>query len=155
MIAPDDPRAPDVRALLERHLELMRRITPPEDVHALDVDGLADPSVTFFSWREGGEVLAVGALREIDPAHAEIKSMHTVRAARGRGIGRAMAEHLLSVARERGYERVSIETGAMEAFAPARALYASLGFEDCGPFAEYPDSPNSHYMTRAISTSST
>jgi putative acetyltransferase len=149
-IEPDDPRMDDVRALLHRHLSFARDVTPPEDVHALDLDGLLDPSISFFSYREEGRLLAIGALRRLDDEHAEIKSMHTAEAARGRGLGRAMLEHLLALARDRGYRRVSLETGAMDAFAPARSLYASAGFEVAGPFGDYPDSPNSVYMTRAL-----
>jgi putative acetyltransferase len=149
-IAADDPRADDVRALLDRHLTFAREVTPPEDVHALDHDGLLDPAISFFAYREDGKLLAVGALKHLDDEHAEIKSMHTAEEARGRGLGRAMLAHLLELARERGYRRVSLETGAMDAFAPARALYASAGFEPTGPFADYPDSPNSAYMTLAL-----
>ncbi len=144
----DDPRAADVRALLAVHLEFARAPTPPEDAHALDVDGLLDPAVTFFSYRaEDGGLLAVGALKRLDLDHAEIKSMHTAQAARGRGLGRMMLDHLIAVARERGYRRLSLETGSMAAFAPARTLYASAGFEVCQPFADYRMSPNSTYMT--------
>jgi putative acetyltransferase len=146
-ISVDDPGAPDVRMLLSTHLAFARAPTPPEDAHALDVDGLLDPSVTFFSFRRDGVLLAVGALKRLDPDHAEVKSMHTVAAARGRGIGRRMAEHLIAVAREAGYRRLSLETGSMAEFAPARALYASVGFERCDPFGEYRASPNSTYMT--------
>ena len=146
-IAPDDPRADDVRALLERHLEFARRNSPPEDTHALDVDGLVEPGVTFFSFRREGELLGVGALKELDHRHAEVKSMHTVEAARGQGIGRAMVDHLVEVARERGFSRVSLETGSGAVFAPARALYAAAGFEPCEPFAEYGPSATSSYMT--------
>jgi putative acetyltransferase len=146
-IAIDDPGASDVRRLLATHLGEVRAPTPPEDAHALDVDGLLDPSVTFFSLRRDGVLLAVGALKRLDPGHAEVKSMHTVAAARGQGIGRRMAEHLIAVAREAGYRRLSLETGSMVEFAPARALYASVGFEPCGPFGEYRASPNSTYMT--------
>jgi putative acetyltransferase len=146
-IEPDDPRADDVRELLRRHLGFARQVTPPEDVHALDLDGLLDPAISFYSCREDGRLLAIGALKRLDDEHAEIKSMHTAEAARGRGLGRTMLGHLLAVARERGYRRVSLETGAMDAFAPARGLYASAGFEQTGPFGDYPDSPNSVYMT--------
>jgi putative acetyltransferase len=146
----DDPRADDVRALLERHLAHTSAYSPPEDVHALDVEGLLDPSVTFFSFRADGDVLGVAALKHLDGEHAEIKSMHTAQAARGRGIGRALVEHLLAVARERGYRRVSLETGTAPAFAPARALYAKLDFAPCGPFAHYRPSPNSTYMTLSL-----
>jgi putative acetyltransferase len=128
----------------------VRAPTPPEDAHALDLDGLLDPTVTFFSCRADGALLAIGAIKELDPDHAEIKSMHTAQAARGRGLGRVMVEHLIAVARERGYRRLSLETGSMAEFAAARALYARAGFELCPPFGDYPDSPNSTYMTLLI-----
>jgi putative acetyltransferase len=147
MISIDDPRKEDVRAVLERHLAYANLHTPPEDVHALDVDALLDPSVTFFSFRLEGEVLGVAALKQLDDHHGEVKSMHTIEAARGRGIGRAMVDHILALARERGYLRVSLETGSMEAFAPARSLYTFAGFEPCGPFGDYGPSPNSAFMT--------
>jgi putative acetyltransferase len=146
----DDPRGDDVRALLHRHLTFARAVTPPEDVHALDLDGLLDPSISFYGYREDGRLLAIGALKHLDDEHAEVKSMHTAEAARGRGLGRTMLEHLLDVARERGYRRVSLETGAMDAFAPARALYTSAGFVVSGPFGHYTDSPNSVYMTLEV-----
>jgi putative acetyltransferase len=151
VIGVDDPRSPDVRAVLERHLAFARATTRKEDVHALEADDLADPAVTLFSYRDGGgAVLGIAALKRIDDEHAEVKSMHTVEEARGRGVGRALVEHMVAVARERGYRRLSLETGAQPAFAPARALYASAGFTPCGPFAGYPDSPNSAFMTRAL-----
>jgi putative acetyltransferase len=149
-IAIDDPLAPDVRALLERHLAFAHETSLPEDVHALEADALAEPGVTFFSLREDGALLGIGALKELDPDHAELKSMHTAQEARGRGVARALVEHLIAVARHRGYRRLSLETGAGEAFAPARALYARAGFEPCGRFGSYPESPNSAYMTREV-----
>jgi putative acetyltransferase len=149
-IAADSPAAPDVRALLARHLEFTTATSPPEDMHALDADRLLDPAVTFFSFRAGGELLGVGALKRLDGQHAELKSMHTVAAARGRGIGRAMVEHLIGVARERGYRRVSLETGSMAEFAPARALYARAGFSPCAPFGDYRLSRHSTFMTMAL-----
>jgi putative acetyltransferase len=149
-IAPDDPRAGDVRALLERHLAHAHANTRPEEVYALDVDALLDPAVTFFGYRGHGELLGVAALKELDDRHAEIKSMHTAAAARGRGIGRALVDHLVGVARARGYGRLSLETGSGPAFAPARRLYASAGFTRCGPFGGYTPSPNSAYMTRSL-----
>ncbi len=146
----DDPRAADVRALLAVHLTFARSQTPPEDAHAMDVDDLLDPAVTFFSYRAGGTLLAVGALKELDAHHAEIKSMHTAQAARGRGVGRQMLEHLIAMASERGYRRLSLETGSMESFASARSLYARAGFVACGPFGEYRASGNSTYMTLSL-----
>jgi putative acetyltransferase len=147
-IAVDDPRAEDVRTLLERHVTWAHGQTVPEDAHAMGADDLADRSVTFFSCRDdAGALLAVGALKRLDDEHAEVKSMHTVEAARGRGIGRAMLDHLVAAARERGFRMVSLETGAMDAFVAARALYASAGFESCEPFGDYRHSRNSVYMT--------
>jgi putative acetyltransferase len=146
-ISADEPRAPDVRALLDGHMAAMLAATPPEHAFALGVDGLLDPAVTFFSFRADGALLAVGAIKQLDPEHGEIKSMHTAAAARGRGIGRAMLNHLLGVARSRGYRRVSLETGTMAEFAPARALYRSAGFSACGPFADYRPSEDNCFMT--------
>ena len=150
MISIDDPRADDVRALLQSHLAYAKANTAPEDVYALDLDGLLDPSVTFFSFRVDGELLGIGALRHLDDQHAEIKSMHTAEAARGRGIGRAIVDHLIGVAREAGYRRVSIETGTGPAFAPARRLYASAQFMPCGPFGDYGPNSESAFMTLAL-----
>jgi putative acetyltransferase len=147
VIGIDDPGAGDVRALLERHLVFATEHSLPQDVHALDLSGLLSESVTLFSTRRDRHLLAIGALRHLDQTHGELKSMHTVEAARGQGLGRAMVDHLLDVARRRGYRRVSLETGATEAFAPARSLYRSSGFTPCGPFGDYPDSPNSAFMT--------
>jgi putative acetyltransferase len=146
----DDPRRDDVRALLEQHLAFARAVTLPEDVHALELDGLLDASITFFSLRVDGELLGVGALKQLDAHHAEVKSMHTTPAARRRGFGRGIVDHLLAVAAARGVRRVSLETGAGEAFAPARALYARAGFVPCGPFGQYDASPNSAFMTRSL-----
>ena len=143
----DDPRKPEVRAILERHLTFCLTETPPEHSFALDVDGLLDPAVTFISYRDGDILLGVAAIKELDPEHAEIKSMHTAAEARGLGVGRALVDHLVATAAGRGYHRVSLETGTMEAFAPARALYANVGFEPCGPFGDYAESPDNTFMT--------
>jgi putative acetyltransferase len=149
VVAPDDPASPEVRALIERHLAFARAESPPDDCHVLDPAGLVAADVSFFSVRDGdgGGVVGIGALKQLDPHHAEIKSMHTAAAARGQGVARAMLAHLLAVARARGCRRVSLETGSMPAFAPARALYASAGFAPCPPFADYRPSPNSVFMT--------
>jgi putative acetyltransferase len=149
-ISIDDPRSGDVRALLQRHLSFARSHSPLEDAHALDIDGLLDPAVSFFSFRVDGELLAVAALKRLDEGHAEVKSMHTAEVARGRGIGRAMLDHLVRVARDRGVSRVSLETGSMPAFAPARSLYARAGFRRCGPFGDYRPSRNSTFMTLTL-----
>ena len=146
-IAEDDPRRPDVQALLDRHLELMHAQTPVEHAFALDSGGLLDPAITFFSYRAAGTVLGIGAIRSLGPDHAEIKSMHTAEAARGRGIGRAMLAHLLDQARARGVRRVSLETGTTAAFVPARSMYAGAGFVPCGPFSGYQPSDDNCFMT--------
>jgi len=146
----DDPRAADVYALLERHLDFCRATSPPEDVHALDLAGLLDPAVTFYSVRRDGGLLAIGALKQLDAGHGELKSMHTAAVARGQGAARALVDHVLGVARARGYERVSLETGSMDAFVPARTLYETAGFAPCGPFGSYSPSPNSTFMTLTL-----
>jgi len=143
----DDPRNADVVALLERHLEFARGVTPPEDVHALDLDGLLDPTVSFFSLRDQGALLGIGAIKALDDSHMELKSIHTAEEARGNGVGRTVVEHLLDVARQRGATRVSLETGSMDDFAPSRSLYQRLGFVECGPFADYSPSRSSTFMT--------
>lgn len=148
MIALDDPREDDVRALLERHLSLMHSQSAPEDVHALDVTGLLSPLVSFFSARTAdGTLVGVGALKRIDADHAELKSMHTAAGARRQGVGRSMLAHLLDLARSRGYRRVSLETGVQEAFAPGRAMYTAAGFTECGAFEGYEPSDASTFMT--------
>jgi putative acetyltransferase len=143
----DDPTRPDVLALLEEHLRNMHELSPRESVHALDVTGLVAPDITFFTARDGGVLLACGALKQLDAAHGEIKSMRTPAALRRRGAGRAMLHHLLGEARARGYARLSLETGSVEAFVPAQQLYAKSGFVRCGPFADYIVDPNSVFMT--------
>ena len=116
----------------------------------MGVEGLVDPAVTVFSARVAGVVVGVGAIRELDATHGEIKSMHTRSDARGQGIGRAIVEHLIAVARVRRYQRLSLETGTMEAFAASRALYGATGFEPCEPFGEHEESPNSICMTQYL-----
>ncbi len=149
-IAIDDPRRKDVRALLEQHLAFARASTPAEFSHALDLPGLLDPSITFFSLRLEGNLLGVGALKELDPEHVEIKSMHTSKDARGQGVGRAMVAQLLAVAKARGYLRVSLETGTTDAFEPARRLYADAGFVHCEPFGSYLETGSNYFMTRLL-----
>jgi len=149
-IAIDDPRADDVRALLDRHLAFCREVTPAGHVHALEPSGLLEPDVALFSARQDGVLLGVAALRRLDGDHAELKSMHTLAAARGRGVGRTLVDHILELAAARGLRRVSLETGTMEAFGPARSLYKKLGFVPCDPFGEYTANPHSVCMTIAL-----
>lgn len=143
----DNLTRPEVAALLEAHLEVMRAVSPPGSVHALDLDALRAPEVTFWTVRVGGELLGCGALKELDPAHGEIKSMHTAAAARGRGVARLLLEHIVAEARWRGYRRLSLETGSTPDFAAAHALYRGFGFAECGPFADYAPDPFSLFMT--------
>jgi putative acetyltransferase len=145
-----DPHDAEVGTILDQHLAFARGETPPEGVFALDANGLADPAVTLFGARLEGRLVGVGALKMLGGGLGELKSMHTVRAARRLGVGKALVEHLLSEARSRGCRRVSLETGAMEAFAPARALYATCGFEVCPPFGDYIGSSTSVCMTISL-----
>jgi putative acetyltransferase len=146
----DDLRGPEIRALLEEHLRSMREQSPPESVHALDLDALRQPEITFWTVWNGGELQGCGALKELDAGHGEIKSMRTAYAHRRRGVARRLLAHILDEARRRAYARVSLETGSMAAFAPARELYAQFGFAGCGPFAQYREDPNSVFMTRRL-----
>lgn len=150
IVAEDDPKGPDIVALLERHLDFARTVTPPDDVHALDVDGLLHESVSFFSIRADGRLLGIGAIKQLDEGHMELKSIHTAEEARGNGIGRAMVDHLVDVARRRGATRVSLETGSMDAFAPSRALYSRVGFVECEPFGDYSSGRSSTFMTMEL-----
>jgi len=143
----DDLTSPDIAELLTDHLREMNQHSPPESVHALDLDRLRQPEITFWSiWNEG-ELVGCGALKELDESHAEIKSMRTKPAYRGHGAAKLMLRHILDDAKIRGYERLSLETGSMAAFEPARLLYASHGFLECGPFADYVLDPHSVFMT--------
>ena len=149
-IREDDLTGPEIAALLRAHLATMARNSPPGSNHALDLDALRRPEITFWTVWGGSVLLGCGALKEIDSRHGEIKSMHTAESHRGRGVARKLVDHILFTARERGYTRLSLETGSMEAFAPARALYASFGFEYTGPFEGYVLDPQSVYMTLAL-----
>lgn len=149
-IRKDDLKGAEIAAFLTEHLDEMYRITPPESVHALDLDGLRHATVTFWSVWEDGRLVGCGALKEIGPRRGEIKSMRTAVSERGRGIGARVLKHLLDEAVRRGYEAVSLETGTMVEFAPARALYERHGFVECGPFNGYTDDPNSVFMTKRL-----
>ncbi|ROH90990.1 GNAT family N-acetyltransferase [Stagnimonas aquatica] len=143
----DDLSRPQIHALLNEHLQSMYALSPPESVHALDIEKLRQPGISFWSAWEGATLLGCGALKELDASHGEVKSMRTPEALRRRGAGRAILTHLIEVARARGYQRLSLETGSMAAFQPAQRLYQSFGFEYCGPFGDYREDPNSVFMT--------
>ncbi|WP_418277978.1 GNAT family N-acetyltransferase [Isoptericola jiangsuensis] len=146
----------DVRALLEEHLDEMRATSPPESVHAMAPSALAVPAIRFVTARDDdGTLLGCGALRELEAGpggHGELKAMRTALAARGRGVATAVLRRLLQLALQRGYVRVSLETGAEPYFEAARRLYAQHGFEECGPFGGYGPDPNSVFMTLPLVT---
>lgn len=142
----DDLSRPQVHALLGEHLQSMFELSPPKSVHALDLDQLRRPGITFWTAWEGPLLVGCGALKELDPRHGEVKSMRTPSALRRRGAGRAILAHIIETARSRGYERLSLETGSMAAFGPAQRLYESFGFSVVGPFGAYVDDPNSVFM---------
>jgi putative acetyltransferase len=146
----DDLSGPEVRDLLDEHLRSMAQLSPPESVHALDIDALRKPGITFWTVWSGDELLGCGALKEIDPGHGEVKSMRTSSAHRRKGVARAMLTHIVAEARSRSYARLSLETGSMEAFEPAQRLYASFGFTCCAPFGDYSEDPHSVFMTRVL-----
>lgn len=150
LIREDDLTGAEVAALLQLHLDEMHRWSPPESVHAMPIERLRAPDVTFYSLWQGNRLAACGALKQIDPSHGELKSMRAHPDFRGGGAGRAMLDHLLGEARARGYARVSLETGRPDAFHPARALYQANGFAECAPFADYVADDFSICMTREL-----
>ncbi len=143
----DDLTRPAVLALLDEHLQSMRELSPPESVHALDLERLRQPGITFWTAWEGSVLMGCGALCELDATHGEVKSMRTPNAHRRKGAGRALLTHIIAVARSRSYGRLCLETGAMDAFRPAHRLYERFGFTYCGPFGDYVADPNSLFMT--------
>jgi len=143
----DNLERPEVLALLNEHLTNMYELSPPESVHALDVAKLKAPDITFWTAWADGALLGCAALKELAPGHGEVKSMRTPQARRGKGAGRALLEHLVSVARDRGYALLSLETGSQDAFMPAQKLYESFGFSVCGPFGSYKADPYSVFMS--------
>lgn len=149
-IVPGDLDHPAVIDLLKYHLETNIAVTPPGSVHALDLDALKVPEVSFFAGWDQDQLLVIGAVKKIEPAHGEIKSMRTVEAHRAKGLGAQMLDHIITHARQNGMARLSLETGAFDYFAPARKLYAKRGFEQCPPFAGYTLDPNSTFMTKVL-----
>jgi putative acetyltransferase len=147
IIRVDDLRHPAVHALLNEHLQNMYELSPADSVHALNLERLRVPEITFWTAWEDDLLLGCGALKELDRKHGEIKSMRTPLAHRRKGAGRAILAHIIGVAKGRGYERLSLETGSAEAFKPAQKLYESFGFTYCGPFGDYGEDSNSVFMT--------
>lgn len=140
----------DVIDLLRFHFQQMQSTSPPEACHVLPLEGLKDPAVTFWSAREGGRLVGVGAMKELASDHGEVKSMRTSPEALGRGVGSAVLAHIVSEAQRRGYSRLSLETGSTEPFAAALRLYERDGFAPCGPFGDYQDTPFTRFFTREL-----
>ena len=146
----DALRSPGIIELLREHLHGMALHSPPESIHALDLDALRKPDITFWSaWKDSG-LMGCGALKQLDPLHGEIKSMRTASAHLRKGVAAKLLQHILEEASRRCYRRLSLETGSMEAFVPAHRLYAGFGFRPCGPFAGYVEDPYSVFMTKEL-----
>lgn len=146
----DDLTGSEIHKLLQEHLQSMTLHSPPESIHALDIEALRKPDITFWTAWDGGELLGCGAIKELDSHHAEIKSMKTSSQHLRKGVAKNLLDHILKEARRRGYSRLSLETGSMEAFEPARQLYARFGFTYCEPFADYVEDPYSVFMTKEL-----
>ena len=149
-IVEDDLTGPEVQALIAFHLSEMHKHSPAESVHALPAEKLREPGVTFWSAWVSGKLAAIGAMKQLDPAQGELKSMRAAPAFRRMGLGEAMLLHLIGEARARGYRRLSLETGSGAPFEPAIALYRKHGFAECGPFADYTEDPFSTFMALEI-----
>lgn len=146
----DDLSSLAVCRLVQEHLQTMASLSPPESVHALGLEALRKPDITFWSVWQNSELVGCGALKELDARHGEIKSMRTASLHLRTGVAARLMDHILDEARRRSYRRLSLETGSMDAFAPARQLYARFGFQLCGPFADYVEDPHSVFMTRQL-----
>ncbi len=146
----DDLTGSEVAALIGEHLQSMTLHSPPESIHALNLEGLKKPEITFWSAWEQDELVGCGALKELDGQHGEIKSMRTSSSHLRKGVAKRILEHIIEEAKRRGYQRISLETGSMDAFEPARRLYASFGFKYCKPFSDYMEDPNSIFMTKEL-----
>ncbi|MEV4296355.1 GNAT family N-acetyltransferase [Microbispora rosea] len=149
-IVEDDLSGPQIAEFLREHVGEMRSITPLESKHALDLDALRTPEVTFWSVMDGDTVVGCGAIKRLDPAHAELKSMRTAAARKRGGVASLLLEHIIAEARRMGFVRLSLETGSADFFLPARRLYEKFGFVHCEPFADYRPDPNSVFMTRPL-----
>lgn len=143
----DDLSGVKTQQLIREHLEHMSSQSPPESTHALGLSKLKHPSITFWTAWEGEDLLGCGALKELGPDHGELKSMRTATEHLRKGVAHAMLLHIISVAKQRGYKRLSLETGSMEGFLPARRLYEQFGFTYTTPFADYKEDPNSVFMS--------
>ncbi len=139
-----------VKQLLQEHHEDMLKHSPPESVHALDLSSLKQPEVTFWTAWINGQLAGCGALKKLDDKHAELKSMRTSQQFLRKGVAGNLLKQMLAIAEERSYEKVSLETGTMEAFVPAQKLYKSFGFRECKPFADYQEDPYSMFLEKTL-----
>lgn len=146
----DDLSGTEIAKLLCAHLQSLSAISPPESMHALSIDALRQPEITFWSVWEARELVGCGALKELDAHHGEIKSMRTASAHLRGGVASKLLQHIIEEAKRRSYRRLSLETGSMESFEPARRLYTKFGFRNCAPFADYIEDPNSVFMSREL-----
>ncbi len=153
-IIQDDLTGRAIAHFLEEHMEDMKDTSPPESIHALDLEELKQPDITFWSVYDGDQLIGCGALKRLTDKHCEIKSMRTSAIHRGKGVASTLLKHMIDTATSTGYTRVSLETGSMAFFEPARRLYRNYGFLECLPFGEYQVDPNSVYMTKALSSQS-
>ncbi|GAA1654520.1 GNAT family N-acetyltransferase [Actinoplanes couchii] len=149
-ITVDDLTGPAIAALLQEHVDDMRRISPPDSKHALDLDGLRQPAITLWTLYDEQQLLGCGALKQLTPTTGEIKSMRTATTAQRRGVASALLTHLIDEARHRGYTDLYLETGTDPYFTPAHTLYTRFGFTPCPPFADYRPDPHSTHFTKAL-----
>ncbi|MEU1666556.1 GNAT family N-acetyltransferase [Streptomyces sparsogenes] len=149
-IETDDLSGPGIAEFLDEHVQQMRSLSPPESKHALDLDALREPGITFWVVRDGDVLVGCGALKKLDAGHAELKSMRTKAARKRSGVASLLLEHIITEAERMGFTRLSLETGSAEFFLPARRLYEKFGFVPCEPFADYRPDPNSTFMTRKL-----
>ncbi len=146
----DDLTGSEVAELVREHLQSMALHSPPESIHALGLEALRKPEITFWSAWEGDVLVGCGALKELDGQHGEIKSMRTSSSHLRKGIAKRVLHYIIEEGKRRGYRRVSLETGSMDTFEPARRLYASFGFRYCEPFSDYIEDSNSVFMTKEL-----
>jgi putative acetyltransferase len=146
----DDLTGPEVAEILDEHIQNMAMHSPPESRHVLNLEELRKPEITFWSVWENGHLVGCGALKELDDNHGEIKSMRTSSSHLRKGVAKKVLQHIIEESKKRSYLRLSLETGSMSAFEPARKLYASFGFQYCKPFSDYIDDPNSVFMTMEL-----
>ncbi len=146
----DDLRGPEIVALLREHIECMAQVSPPESRHALDLEQLRQPGITFWTVWDDRQLVGCGALKEIDLSHGEVKSMRTAKTHLRQGVASTLLQHIIAEAKRRGYRRLSLETGSVPYFEPARSLYRKAGFKACEAFVGYRPDPNSNFFTREI-----